>query len=122
MGIQHYKVRYFGPFNQRHRTLPGQASQVYCSGDLLTPALAPERNYVLLQGPTVSTPDWSNGTVPLGKLITSGLDINYDGTVGQIFTDSPDWYSLNLQQVGARANAFAASADLGRSDGGSAPG
>jgi hypothetical protein len=118
MGIQNYKVRYFGPYNAALDT-PGQASKVFCSGDLLNTGSIPgEGQYVLLEGPTVSTPDWSNGTVPLGKLIKSGLDINFDGTGGQTFTDSPDWLSLNLQQVGARANAFAASADLGKSDGG----
>jgi Bacterial Ig-like domain (group 2) len=119
MGIQNYKVRYFGPFNSATDT-PGQASQVFCSGDLLnTGSITNEGKYVLLQGASVSTPDWSNGTIlPLGKLITSGLDINYDGIGGQIFTDSPDWVSLNLQQVSARANSFAASADLGKSDGG----
>jgi hypothetical protein len=113
MGIQQYKVRYFGPYNSAIDT-PGQASQVYCSGNLLTGS---EGQYVLLQGPSVSTPDWSNGTIlPLGKLITSGLDINYDGTESEIFTDSPDWLSLNLQQVSARASADGISADLGKGD------
>ncbi len=118
MGLQGYKVRYFGPFNSAIDT-PGQASKVFCSGDLLnTGSISGEGQYVLLQGANVSTPDWSNGTVALGKLITSGLDLNFDGIGSQTFTDSPDWLSLNLQQVGARANAYAASADLGRSDGG----
>ncbi len=123
MGLQGYKVRYYGPFNSNPSSplvnTPGQATKVFCSGDLLnTGAISNEGQYVLLQGANVSTPDWSNGTVTLGKLITSGLDINFDGTGGQTFTDSPDWLSLNLQQVSARPNAFAASSDLGRSDGG----
>ncbi len=95
---------------------PGQASAVYCNG-VPPSALAPaEQNYVLLQGPTVSTPDWSNGLDPLGTIIKSGLDINYDDMVQQVLTDSPDWYSLNLQQVGARAGSNGDSADLGKGD------
>jgi Bacterial Ig-like domain (group 3)/MBG domain (YGX type)/Bacterial Ig-like domain (group 2) len=112
MGIQQYRVRYFGPSNSAVNT-PGQAAQVYCNGALLNAGASP---YVRLEGATVSTPDWSNGTLPLGKLITKGLDINYDGTVGQTFTDSPDWYSLNLQQVGARPNANGLSLNVGISD------
>jgi hypothetical protein len=119
MGIQPYAVRYFGPWNAAIDT-PGQKSVAYCNGNLYdgTSAYnAPEGGYVRLQGSSVSTPDWSNGTVlPLGKLITSGLDINYDGTIGQIFTDSPDWLSLNLQQVGARANANGQSLNVGQTD------
>jgi hypothetical protein len=121
-GLQQYKVRYFGPFNSTTNSLlantPGPASQVFCSGDLLTTgSITNEGQYVLLQGPTVSTPDWSNGTIlPLGKIITGGLDINYDGIGGETFTDSPDWLSLNLQQVSARASADGISADLGKGD------
>ena len=118
MGIQNYAVRYFGPINNIPKSplanTPGQASKVYCNGNLLTGS---EGSYVRLQGSSVSTPDWSNGTIsPLGTLITKGLDINYDGSIGQVFTDSPDWISLNLQQVGARPNANGLSLNVGQSD------
>ncbi len=121
MGIQQYKVRYFGPFNSNTNSpevnTAGQASQVFCSGDLPPGSISNEGKYVLLQGSAVSTPDWSNGTIlPLGKLITSDLDINYDGIGGETFFDSPDWLSLNLQQVSARAGADGISADLGKGD------
>ena len=116
MGIQSYRVRYFGPFNSiagsPQANTPGQASAVYCTGDIPTGS---EGKYVRLEGPTVATPDWSNGTVTLGKTIPP-LDINYDATLSQLYTDSPDWYSLNLQQVSARANVDGASLDLGKSD------
>jgi YDG domain/Putative Ig domain/Kelch motif/Galactose oxidase, central domain len=113
MGVQQYKVRYFGPFNSATNT-PGQKAQVYCNGQLLSGSEGP---YVLLQGSSVSTPDWSNGTVtPAGKIITSGLDINYDGINGETFIDQPDWYSLNLQQVSARPNANGLSLNVGISD------
>ncbi|MGA2880343.1 MAG: MBG domain-containing protein [Bryobacteraceae bacterium] len=118
MGVQQYKVRYFGPLNTNPSSplfnTPGQASQVYCTGQLLTGSEGP---YVLVQGASVSTPDWSNGTIlPLGKTITSGLDINYDGTIGQSFSDSPDWMSLNLQQVGGRSNTNGLSANVELAD------
>lgn len=115
MGVQQYRVRYFGPYNKAIDT-PGQASQVSCNGQLPNTFTTQEGQYVLLQGSSVSTPDWSNGTVPLGKIITSGLDINYDGIIGETFFDQPDWISLNLQQVGARPNANGLSLNVGVSD------
>lgn len=123
MGIQIYRVRYFGPFNSNSRSplanTPGQASKAYCSGGYPT---APAEPYVRLEWPSISTPDWSNGTVPSGTKLPP-LDINYDGTSGnnpeiitnETFTDSPDWISLNLQQVSARANADGFSSNLGLS-------
>jgi hypothetical protein len=112
-GLQQYRVRYFAPFNNQTNT-PGQSSQVDCNGRLLAGS---EVSYVRLESPAVSTPDWSNGTIlPLGRIITSGLDINYDETVGQAFFDQPDWISLNLQQVGARPNANGLSLNVGISD------
>ena len=111
LGIQTYRVRYFGPLNSKTNT-PGQASAVFCTGNLLT---GTEGKYVRLESPTVSTPDWSNGLVASGKPL-GPLDINYDGATNGIFTDSPDWISLDLQQVGARPTGDAVSLDLGRSD------
>src|ERR1700733_12607314 len=93
-GLQLYEVGYFGPLGPSHSAT--QAATVYCDGSPLksgAPALIKSR------GSTVSTPDWSNGTVALGKLIPAE-DLNYDGTTGQIFLDQPDWFVLNLQQIG----------------------
>ncbi len=113
MGLQNYRVRYFGPFNNTTNS-EGQAAQAHCDGTLLNNGEAP---YIRLEGAAVSTPDWSNGTIlPLGKIITSGLDINYDGNVGQTFFDQPDWISLNLQQVGARPNTNGLSLNVGIAD------
>ncbi len=92
-GAQHYRVRYYGPLAANQPAT--QAAQVHCDGTPITGGV-PE---VRLEGPTVSTPDWSNGTVPLGHRIPP-LDVNYDGTLGQTFFDSPDWFTLNLQQIG----------------------
>lgn len=130
MGLQTYRVRYFGPLNTNASSplanTPGQASKAYCSGGYPTAAGEP---YVRLEWPSISTPDWSNGTVASGTRLPP-LDINYDGTSGnpsanppvppqiftnESFTDSPDWLSVNLQQVSARANADGFSSNLGLS-------
>ncbi len=115
MGLQGYRVRYFGPLNTLTNS-PGQASQVHCDGTLLSTGVS-EGQYVRLESPAVSTPDWSNGTIlPSGTIIKSGLDINYNGIVGETFVDQPDWISLNLQQVAARPNADGLSLNIGVSD------
>ena len=93
-GLQRYRVRYYGPLAPNQPA--GQAAQAHCDGTPL-PGGAPFE--VRLEGPAISTPDWSNGTVPLGHIL-SPLDVNYDGTTGQTFLDQPDWLTLNLQQIG----------------------
>ncbi len=126
MGLQAYRVRYFGPYNGNTSSplanTPGQASKAYCSGGYPTEPGQPYE-YVRLEWPSISTPDWSNGTVlPLGTKLPA-LDINFDGTTGnnptditnETFTDSPDWLSINLQQVSARPAADGFSLDLGLS-------
>jgi hypothetical protein len=119
MGLQTYRVRYFGPFNPNNKNplpnTPTTPSKAFCSGGYPTEG-AP---YVRLEWPSISTPDWSNGTVASGSKL-SPLDINYDGTASGIitnetFTDSPDWLSINLQQVSARAGADGFSTNLGLS-------
>jgi hypothetical protein len=89
---QYYKVRYYGPLAVNQPA--AQAAQLHCDGTPLN-GEAPE---VRLEGSTVSTPDWSNGTVSLGT--SSSLDVNYDGNPNQVFTDQADWLNLNLQQIG----------------------
>ncbi len=93
-GLQRYRVRYYAPLAPNQPST--QAAQVHCDGTPL-PAGAPAE--VRLEGPAVSTPDWSNGNTPLGHILPP-LDVNYDGTTGQLFADQPDWLTLNLQQVG----------------------
>lgn len=92
-GLQRYRVRYYGPLAPGQPS--SQAAQLHCNGTPITGGQAEVR----LEGPAVSTPDWSNGNVPLGK-VSPPLDVNYDGTIGQLFFDQPDWLVLNLQQIG----------------------
>ena len=58
----------------RRTSRPAQAAQVHCDG---TPIKGGEPFEVRLEGLGISTPDWSNGTVPAGHLLTA--DANYDG-------------------------------------------
>jgi len=94
-GLQRYKVRYFGPLGSNQTST--QAAAVHCTG---TPLAAGAPAEVQNQSPKVSTPDWSDGTVPIGHMLPP-LDLNYDGTLGQTFLDQPDWLALNLQQIGS---------------------
>ena len=95
MGPQRYRVRYYGPLAPNQPA--SQAAALHCDG---TPIQPGEPFEVRLEGLTIAPPDWSNGTVAKGHSIAR-LDVNYDGTVGQLFTDQPDWSSLNLQQIGS---------------------
>jgi YVTN family beta-propeller protein len=101
-GLQHYEIRYYGPLAgplagpNPQGTSASQAAQVHCDGTPITNGETP----IKLQGSAVSTPDWSNGNVALGKLIPP-IDLNNEGTLGQVFYDQPDWFVLNLQQIGS---------------------
>ena len=111
-GLQKYRVRYYGPLAPNQ--LATQAAQLHCDGTLIKSG---EPFEVRLEGPAVSTPDWSNGTVPLGK-VSPPLDVNYDGTTGQLFLDQPDWITLNLQQIGTGYNFGGLSVGALATDGG----
>lgn len=95
LGPLRYKVRYYGPLGPGNS--PGQAAQRHCDGTPTGGALE-----VRGETATLATPDWSNGTVPLGTVFP--LDVNFDGIAGQKFTDQPDWASLDLRQIGSRTN------------------
>jgi len=92
-GLQHYKVRYYGPLAPGEAA--SQAAAAHCDGSPITNG----ENVVKLEGLTVSTPDWSNGNVTLGKLIPP-VDLNDDGKTGQLFLDNPDWLVIDLQHIG----------------------
>jgi len=119
LGNVRYRVRYYGPLAPNQPAM--QAAQVHCDG---TPIKLGEAFEVRLEGPTVGTPDWSNGTIPFAHLIPQ-LDVNYDGNTGQLFRDQPDWYGLNLLQIasgysfgGLSVGAFATDGGAFATDGG----
>jgi hypothetical protein len=93
-----YRIRYYGPFNG-----------VHCDGSPITDGALQVR----LESPAVATPDWSNGT---GDKVSPPLDLDFNGVYGESFNDQPDWFSLNLRQIGGRPNANGFSADVGFAD------
>ncbi len=114
-----YRVRFYGPLAPGDP--PDSAAQLHCGGSPISPGETP---LVRLESPAVGTPDWSHGTVPLGSPI-SPLDVNFNGTIGGIFTDQHDWLSLNLQQIGSgyrfgglSLGAFATDGGVFATDGG----
>ena len=104
-GVQHYLIRYYGPVTgplAPKTVIPittSQAVQYHCDGTNITNG----EQLVKLQGSTLSTPDWSDYNVALGKLIPP-IDLNNEGTLNQVFFDQPDWFVLNLQQIGSAPN------------------
>ncbi len=102
---QRYAIRFFAP---KGPNTPSQqpAAQLHCDGSPTNgeqevvfpnpplPGMGP-----LLNG----TPDWSNGTIPLGQPIPP-IDVSFTGASNQKFTDQPDWTSINLQQIGTGDN------------------
>lgn len=105
-----YRVRYYAPWNSNTDT-QGQIAQTFCDGSTITNGARSIR----LESAGLAAPDWTNGT---GEKSSPPLDLNFDGIYGQTFNDQPDWFSLNLQQVGGRPNAGSASVDVGFSDAG----
>jgi hypothetical protein len=85
---QFYKVRFYAPLNPSTNT-DAQAAKIHCNGTPLTGDMA-----IRLES---AAPDWTNGVVG-----TTFFDTNFDGITGQMLYDSPDWISLNLQQVSAQ--------------------
>jgi hypothetical protein len=113
MGLQNYRVRFFGPLAPNEPA--SQASQVHCNG---SPLNAGEEAEVRLEGGSISTPDWSNGTNNWSKVPFIASDANYDGILGEWFFDQPDWYVLNLQQIGSGSNFGGLSVGALATDGG----
>jgi Bacterial lectin/YDG domain/MBG domain (YGX type) len=113
MGLQNYRVRFFGPLAPNQPA--SQASQVHCNGSPLNPGEVAE---VRLEGSSISTPDWSNGTNNWSKVPFISSDANYDGILGEWFFDQPDWYVLNLQQIGSGQNFGGLSVGALATDGG----
>jgi hypothetical protein len=101
-----YKVRYYAPLGPSNSQ--GQAAQKHCDGTpLLNTDITP---LVRSESPSVSTPDWFNGNSRNNYLL---LDLNFDGVNPETFYDQPDWFSLNLQQIGGKPNAYLRSGDAG---------
>ena len=96
LGPLQYRMRYYAPLGNGPA---GQAAKRHCDGSVIGGDIPLARK----ESDSLAIPDWSNGTVlPLGKLFP--LDINFDGKPGQILRDQPDWSSIDVAQIGGRAN------------------
>ncbi len=96
LGGLKYRLRYYAPLGS---SPAGQAAQRHCDGSPITDGALLIRK----EADGLAIPDWSNGTVtPLGTPFA--LDVNFDGVPHQVLADQPDWNSLDLRQIGARAN------------------
>jgi hypothetical protein len=111
MGPLTYRVRFYGPPTKTE----GAASR-HCDGSPITDGASEIR----LESPNISTPDWNRtGRSDDGPV---SYDVNFNGSIGDgvgdgnLFLDTDDWHSLNLQQIGARENAGGLSADVGDAD------
>jgi hypothetical protein len=113
MGSLNYRVRFYGP------SADGAATK-HCDGTAIG---AGEPPLARLQSPGLSTPNWNNNGSPneAGPL---SVDVNFSGSLpdgvdvaaGKYFLDSPDWSSLNLQQISAARNVNGLSAGVGEDD------
>ena len=117
MGPLNYRVRFFGPPQPNVE----KSTDRHCDG---TPVnrFNDYNPYgpigaVRKEGPGVGVPNWW-GTFAPGQ----PFDVNLSGTLEdgvagtKNFFDSPDWSSLNLQQIGARLNVNALSVNIGPQD------
>ncbi len=96
LGPLPYRMRYYAPLGNGPA---GQNAKRHCDGSVI----ASDTPLTRKESDSLAIPDWSNGTVlPLGKSFP--LDINFDGKPGQTLRDQPDWSSLDVAQIGARAN------------------
>ena len=95
---------------QLQKTSGGRYATAHCDGTPLTSADVPAVRVDggLAAGGTYSGPlDWNNDLVVPNALIAPGVDLNYNGAVGDpAFTGFNDWQSVDLQQMNARASSF----------------
>lgn len=96
LGPLPYRMRYYAPLGNGSA---GQAAKRHCDGSVIVSDVPLARK----ESDSLAIPDWSNGTVlPFGKPFP--LDLNFDGKLGQTLRDQPDWSSLDVAQIGGRAN------------------
>ncbi len=96
-------------------TTGGRYATSHCDGTALTAADVPAVRVegALAPGGTHSAPlDWNNDLIVPDAVLSPGIDINYNGIIGDpSFSGFNDWeVGLNLQQMGAREDSFGYSA------------
>jgi hypothetical protein len=111
--LMKYRIRFYAPANQAEIAANSQAT-AHCDGSPTNGTME-----IRTEAPALGTPDWENDGDPIPSNTdgtATSVDINFDGTVGGVFTDYNDWIHLNFQQVGGRLNVDGLSADISASD------
>jgi len=103
--------------NQLQNTTGGRYATAHCDGTPVGPSDVPAVRVdgTLAPGGAFSAPlDWNNDLVVPTSIVAPGVDVNYNGVTGDLpFSGFNDWQTVDLQQMSARANAFASSASGG---------
>jgi hypothetical protein len=98
---------------QLQNTTGGRYASAHCDGTPLLPGEAPSVRVdgTLAPGGTLSAPlDWNNNLVAGDTVLAPGEDLDHNGAIGDsLFSGFNDWSSVDLQQMGARPNAFGTS-------------
>jgi hypothetical protein len=88
----------------------GHAASSHCDGSPLGPNDVAEVRVdgAVAPGGTFSAPlDWNNDLIVPDAVKPPGIDLNYNGSTSDAaFSGFDDWQAINLQQIGARENAF----------------
>ena len=121
-----YRIRYYGPLSSSDP--PNGAAKRHCDGTALGSGEAP---FIRLENERTAFIDWNNNQASSAGPLS--LDVNFDGAIGVgtggtngawgegpgpfgLLTNSSDWASLDLQQIGARMNISGLSSDVGPND------
>lgn len=103
--ITPYRTRYYGP-----AVPPASPSSFHCDGTIITNGATELRS----ESPFLNKVDWQNNLSYASS--PPPEDVNFDGVVGQVFSDYNDWGNLNLPQISARKNVGGLSTNVGATD------
>jgi hypothetical protein len=103
-------TRWYAPPNTLDIQLGNKVAQSHCDGTPLGPNDIQEIRVDGFETPggTYSAPlDFNHDLIVPDQILPPGIDLNYNGMTGDApFSGFNDWEALNLQQIGARENAF----------------
>ena len=104
------------------QTTGGRYAKSHCDGSPLGPNDVSEvRDDPTIAGNLGAGLDWNNDLNVGDTVSPPGVDVNYNGFTGDApFSGFNDWQFVNLQQIGARENAFGLSGGGAKAGGGGA--
>jgi hypothetical protein len=117
IGAAPHQTRWYSTPNALDRML-GDFAKSHCDGSPLGPNDLPA---VRVNGPVPATGtlDWNNDFIVPDAVKPPGIDVNYNGIVGDAaFSGFSDSDAINLQQIGAREGPFGSSGGVKFAGGG----